>query len=872
MEHRKCPAEIRSRLFEVRSVRSLWLMVAIYLCSPAHSSTAHPTCSDGTDSSADTPSALVIADRAADCQPAWAAQEFCLPGLNGTALATVTWDDGTGEAIYVGGAFSVAGCETTSNIARWDGSSWSPLGTGVNGTVRALTVFDDGSGAGPQLYAGGDFTTAGGTAASRIARWDGSAWSPVGSGVAGCTGLYCKPSVQAFAVLDDGVAAGPVLYAAGMFTSAGGVASNYVAQWDGTAWSPLGSGMNDSVWTLAVVDDGGQSGPSLYAGGVFTAAGGNEASRIARWDGSAWSPLGSGVSNVVSALIGFDDGGESGTTLYAGGSFLLAGGQQARFIARWDGSAWSSLESGMNGPVNSFVVFDDGSGAGPALYAGGNFTTAGGHAVNRVVRWSDSTWSPLGSSVNGSVRALTIFDEGHGEGPSLFAFGSFTAAEAQGASSVARWNGTAWSSLGSGLSGTILALKAFDDGSGTGPAIYAGGGFLSGTAGHFVARLEGSSWSLLGSALNNQVFVLGEFDQGLGEGPRLYAGGAFTDAAGQQVNHVAQWDGSAWLPLGSGLNNSARAFAVYDDGKGGGPALYVAGDFTTAGGHTANHIARWDGTDWSPLGSGLDDIVFALTVFDDGSGAGPALYAGGYFILAGGHTARKVARWDGSSWSPLGSGLSSTNWSMIPAANALAVHDDGQGDGPALYVGGEFTNAGGAVANNVARWNGSSWSSVGTGISGLDVTSLAIFDDGGGAGPALYAAGEFNAAGSTPTNRIARWDGAAWSPVGSGMNWSVYELAVLENEVSSERALFAAGTFTTAGGTVSAHVARWRGCPIGPNCSADINADHTLNFFDIAAYLVLYQSQNPSADWNNDGLVNFFDLAAYLDAYNTGCP
>jgi hypothetical protein len=46
--------------------------------------------------------------------------------------------------------------------------------------VYALTVFDDGNG--PALYAGGDFTTAGGVAANRIAKWDGSSWRPSAAG------------------------------------------------------------------------------------------------------------------------------------------------------------------------------------------------------------------------------------------------------------------------------------------------------------------------------------------------------------------------------------------------------------------------------------------------------------------------------------------------------------------------------------------------------------------------------------------------------------------------------------------------------------------------------------------------------------------
>ena len=50
-------------------------------------------------------------------------------------------------------------------------------------------------------------------------------------------------SVSALAVDGDGN-----LYAGGCFTTAGGTAANYIAQWDGAAWSPLGSGMGDDVY------------------------------------------------------------------------------------------------------------------------------------------------------------------------------------------------------------------------------------------------------------------------------------------------------------------------------------------------------------------------------------------------------------------------------------------------------------------------------------------------------------------------------------------------------------------------------------------------------------------------------------------------
>ncbi|MCX6922867.1 MAG: hypothetical protein NT154_06600, partial [Verrucomicrobia bacterium] len=74
------------------------------------------------------------------------------------------------------------------------------------------------------------------------------------------------------------------------------------------------------------------SGTNLYAGGWFTTAGGAGANSIAKWDGSAWSALGSGMGGTdsphVYALAG------SGTDLYAGGDFLTAGGKVSAYVTK----------------------------------------------------------------------------------------------------------------------------------------------------------------------------------------------------------------------------------------------------------------------------------------------------------------------------------------------------------------------------------------------------------------------------------------------------------------------------------------------------------------------------------------------------------
>ena len=487
------------------------------------------------------------------------------------------FNDGTGPALYAGGTFtSAGGVAGTTRIAKWNGTSWSPLGSGISGgsvIVHALTVFNDGTGA--ALYAAGDFTTAGGIAANDMARWNGTSWSPLGSGMSGAN----FSAVFALTVFDDGT--GSALYAGGAFETAGGVAADDMARWNGTSWSPVGSGPGGGVVALTVFNDG--TGSALYAFGSF-----GDPANISKWNGTSWSPVGSGIDNGCcgEAMTLFDDG--TGPALIVGGNFIAAGGVALNNIGKWNGTAWSSFPSGGNGMTGNFksvdvlTVLDDGT--GPVFYAGGSFTTAGGVVANKIAKWNGTSWSPLGAAYdNRGVYALTVFNDG--TGPALYAAGNFVTMGGDNTLSIAKWDGTSWISLGSGINGNVQALTVFDDGT----------------------------------------------------GPALYAGGGFTTAGGVAANRIAKWNGTTWSPLGTGVSGSVRALTGFNDGTG--QALYAGGDFTIAGGVTANRIAKWNGTSWSPLGTGANGPVNALTGF------GPALYTGGSFTTAGGVASGYIAKW-----------------------------------------------------------------------------------------------------------------------------------------------------------------------------------------------------------------------------------
>ncbi len=721
------------------------------------------------------------------CEPSWLPTFGGMPGTNGFVWAMASFDDGSGPALYVGGAFTSAGGAVVNGLAKWDGTSWSAVSDQLTGSgVHALIVFDDGSG--PALYVGGRYALQG-NGATDVAKWDGTTWTPLGP---------LGRSVRALAVYDDG--SGPALYAGGEFDISNGAAADHVAKWDGSSWSAVGSGTSDWVAALLVHDDG--SGPALFAGGAFEHAGGTPANHIAKWDGASWSALGSGTggTTIVHALAEFDDG--LGAALFVGGSFQTAGGSSARRIARWDGSSWSALGTGFDSVVSALIVHDDGN--GPALHAGGSFTTAGGSAAARIARWDGASWSALGAGVTGQVNAFGVFDEGNG--PALVAGGNFLFAGGQAAIRVAKWENSSWSAFGGGLNNLVRAVAVFDDGDG--PALYAGGEFTSagGAAVARIAKWDGSSWSALGSGMNNTVWALTVHDDG--GGPALYAGGSFTNAGGVPTSRIAKWNGTSWSALGSGVSSTVRAFAVYDDGSG--PGLFVGGAFFSAGGVSANKLAKWNGSNWSALGSGVSEgsAVVALAVHDDGSG--PALYAGGGFETASGVPGTLgIARWDGASWSSVGGGLEVlSNFEVM----TLTVFDDG--DGAALYAGGQFASIGGVTASSIAKWDGTSWAPLGIGVEDPQTTFgypfvnvLSVFDDG--SGPALYAAGDFAKAGGLAADMFARWDGASWGSM-AGRLTGVTSMTVLDDGAGPELVL--GGTNVAFAGGDS-YLAKLAGCP-----------------------------------------------------------
>ncbi|HEX2837873.1 MAG TPA: hypothetical protein VHN77_07075 [Phycisphaerales bacterium] len=745
----------------------------------------------------------------------------------------------------------------------------------------------------------GQFTIAGTSLANNIAFWDGSNWSSFDSGMAGGIG---DANVGALAVMNDGS-----LVAGGNFTTAGGVSASRIARWNGSSWTALGTGIsNYTVAALVVMPNG-----DLIAGGSFGSAGGIPVSNIARWNGSTWSALGSGIdiNGIVLAFKLLQDG-----SLITAGQFPTAGGITANSIARWNGTAWSALGSGIGGgfaEVDAVEAMPSGD-----LIAGGKFTNAGGVSALNIAKWNGTSWSSIGavtppSNFQGGVFALRTMPDG-----SVAVGGRFVNAGGLSAGSIARWNGTNWSTFGTGTTTAVNALSILPSGD-----LIASGGFarMGSAPALSIARWNGSSWSSLLPGFSNadgvvdvrtlvldhggDVLIGGEFKavgstpansiirmspttgewSSLGTGmggitpgtsvraicvlPNndIVAGGYFTTAGGIFVNNIARWNGGSWNALATGTGGTVRCLHVRPDGT-----MAVGGEFQQVGSEIVRYIAAWDGASWSGFGSGMtgggNPYVLSAATMPNGD-----LVVGGSF-----YDLHQIARWDGTAWYQVGLGMGGISSPVPFAVNALVVMQNGD-----LVAGGHFETAGGVTASNIARWTGASWVPLGSGIHGdpastTEVFALAVLSSGD-----MVAGGQFSSAGSVAANNIARWDGSSWFAMGAGTNAPVRALLALP-----DGDLLAGGRFTSAGSHVSDHIARW-GRPSGcasPCDHIDFNGDGQFpSSLDITDFLSVFaggrcDGQQPDVppcnidiDFNNDDLYpDTEDIKSLLSAFNGG--
>jgi len=322
-------------------------------------------------------------------------------------------------------------------------------------------------------------------------------------------------------------------------------------------------------------------------------------------------------------------------------------------------------------------------------------------------------------------------------------------------------------------------------------------------------------WSALGRGLTTTDVFVGAYSIAIDSLNNIYVGGQFTSAGDVSANYIAKWNSntSIWSALDNGLTGGGtynRVSSIVIDSTNN---VYVAGQFTTAGTVSANNIAKWNSNTrtWSALGSGITGSIASIAIDSLNN-----VYTVGQFTSAGGVSAKNIAKWNPntSTWSALGSGLNND-------VESIAIDSLNN-----VYVAGYFTSAGGVPVNYIAKWNPNTsiWSALGSGLgpSGIDIYSIAIDSVDN-----VYVGGQFTSAGGISVNNIAKWNSNTnvWSALTSGINFYVISIAI-----DSVDNVYVGGQFTTAGGVSANNIAKWNpntstwsALGTGTNTGANIN-------------------------------------------------
>ncbi len=534
--------------------------------------------------------------------------------------AMAVFDSGNGPELYAAGLIDSADGAPAGHIIRWDGTAWRDVGGGVEPNwhyvpIYDMTVFDDGTG--PALYVSGAFDSAGGVPAENVARWDGQLWSPVGAGIPFHSSMTYDLAVYDLQVgRRDGR---PVLYAAGMFrTYARKGEEESLAWWDGQQWSFFRHHSGDSIDRKihAVHVQCTPYGDRLLVGGEIRQSGTDPLDGLAVIAQDRCMPAipTRGLHEPLERIAAVE--------MHTGASLLGVRGHQ---VLAWNGRFWNVFaEAGSRSDsVTRLRTVELGSTT--HLFALGRFGLFAGLEARGVAIWDGSLWRPLGDNAmfSGTVRDVVVHDDGRG--PALFFAGSWNVNPETMSPGVVRWDGSGWSRLEEGLPNTVRALAVYDDGSG--PLLYAAGSFESlhnGMPARFIAVWNGHWWSGVGGEpahwSGTGIHDLCVFDDG--SGLKLYVTGGFLDSPGAGPGAIVRWDGTAWEAVGDGLAGEGRDLEVYDDGSG--PALFVAGSFPGSTSADRHRLARWDGKSWQLLMRGPSDydnqLAESLAVHDDGGG------------------------------------------------------------------------------------------------------------------------------------------------------------------------------------------------------------------------------------------------------------
>lgn len=673
-------------------------------------------------------------------------------GANDDVHTLSWWDpDGTGpmgEHLVVGGSFTTIGTINDNGVALYDPatSTWSSIGN-CDGSIFSAAVALNGD-----LLVGGQFQSIDGVAAANIARFDGTTWSPLAIGIP-------DPAAKVYTI--EAHPNGDV-FAGGefQFTLPSGAVGTSMARFTNNAWETIGN-LIGNVFGSYVNDIVTLPSGDLVATGFFTRIGSQQIASIARWDGSAWHPYGSGLT--INGYPGTGDGlaVDSAGDLIVAGSFAQIDGQVASTVARFNGTSWTSV--GTPPSASKLALLQTANGE---LIIAGNLQVVPG-LYTQAVRYNGTSWVPLGlkGSTYGPYVPITIVELPSGD---LLA-GTQDSSTGPNAGSLRRWTGSSWQPIATGTNGTIGAGLAMANGD-----YWVTGDFTSiaGTTADTSARKVQGAWQPLGPYIleGSRVRLLEQ------PGNRALLVQANSNYLTSSVNY---WNSYQWSSLGT-FSGDVLAVAQTENGD-----IYAGGSFNAQGFGTVNEdaLAVYSNYQWFSVDPQFNGTVTAMTVLSDGS-----LVIGGDLSTTTGF-AGKLATYDGLTWTTVGGDLNG-------APRDLEVMSNGD-----LIAIGDFTIAGGLPASGIASFDGTAWQALGSGfpVGNPDEMPLRLAKY---VGDSLLVVGKFTAAGGVPAQNIAMWQDGAWQPYGSGADGAVFDI-----DTAVDGRIIAVGDFATFDGVPSTYVA-----------------------------------------------------------------
>lgn len=853
------------------------------------------------------------------------------PGLDATSViaGATSWDpDGSGPQLprlVVCGSLRPEGQSAARNmVMSWDGGQWRELpldGLASHAAFNGVIEWDrDGAGPlPPSLIVYGDLTVSSGSRNAAV--WNGQSWVSVGSAT-----FATRPFTAACVFDPDGSGSQtPRLYLG---------ADLAVVEFEATSSRQLGSLSGVTALAWCDLDGAGPTPRALFAA---TQTGGPY-----RWNGAAWVSFGASLSVTrrINTLCEFDsDGpGPKPPMLVIGGEFQSPANSGEYGLVGFDGVGWIRMGYSANASVRMLAIHDfDGAGSLPgALLCLSNSPT---QPVVRIVgEQADSLpgFQPRGLVVNEvqePMNALASITNNDASKPDAIAAGL--------SSGVSVFQGGKWSSIPGEFNAPVKALISWDpDGDGSAKPHLVTGGTQFRIDSRTVfspARWDGSAWSQMGAGLTFSgtssvaAFTTWDFDGPGPEAAQLVAGGGFTSTGSTRVYGVARWTGAAWAPIGTGVNSGVFAFGRLDpDGDGpDGEQLIALGRFYGLGGSLTDRsihcVARWDGSTWRPLDVGAPSAflrndslellpeVYAATLWDpDGNGPQPKrLVIGGWFnAINNDFSMAGLAMWSGERWQSLGFPR------QVVVKSLATIDPDGDGPrAPLLVIGGSIT---GFSERPIAYFDGTTWTIPDTRIPiiypafGSVVRCMAPWDPDG-AGPqtqVVLAGGPFDLVGSeshsmltalrfklvevsvAPASESVRVREAitltaalADGSLGSAYRWHLNG-ALIEDGTRPSGAS-ASGSTTSIlkisdvrvadAGVYSCEIESECGKETGEGaqvevvCPCDMNHDGTICFEDFDAFVGAFEAGEAPADFNRDGFLTFEDFDEFVSVFEAGC-